>query len=83
MSLSYSTVVCDIIIRRFLGLSKGETAPTAYELQEMVGAKDHEEFHMIIQAMNDRELDELRKKIAKWRKKKFGILEDCLEAAAS
>lgn len=74
-------MVCDIIIRRFLGLSTGETVPTAYELQEMVGARDHEEFHMIIQAMDGRELDELRKKIAKWRKKKFGIPEDYLEAA--
>ncbi|MFQ5970027.1 MAG: hypothetical protein ACE5J2_06000 [Nitrososphaerales archaeon] len=61
---------CDIILRRILGLPEKEDVPTPSELQDMVGAKDHEEFHKIIQEMDSREIDELLKKIGRWRKKK-------------
>ena len=72
---------CDIIVKKVLGLFTAETVPTTNELQEMVGAKDHEEFHLIIQAMDSKEIEELHRKIIKWRKKKFGISTDYLEAA--
>ncbi len=72
-------MVCDIILRKMLGLPVAEPVPTPRELQDMVGAKDHEEFHMIILSMDSKELDELRRKIAKLRKRKFGILEDYTE----
>ncbi|MEM2760150.1 MAG: hypothetical protein QXN83_01150 [Nitrososphaerales archaeon] len=47
--------------------------PSAKELQEMVGARDHEEFHAIISSMSPDEIEELRIKLARWRKKRFGI----------
>jgi len=75
-------MVCDIILRKMLGLREGETVPSANELQEMVGAKDHEEFHAIISAMSSEELAELRKLLAKWRKKRGLPDLDYLETAA-
>lgn len=74
-------MVCDILIRRLLGLSAGEQVPSDVELQAMVGADNHEEFHTIVQSLSKEELEELRKKIAKWRKKKFGITTDYVETA--
>lgn len=66
-------MVCDIVIRRMLGLGSEEALPSPEELQEMVGAKDHEEFHAIVNSMDPNELEELRRILARWRKKKFGI----------
>lgn len=74
-------MVCDIILRRLLGLREKETVPNPNELQEMVGAKDHEEFHAIIQTMSREEIEELKRKIAKWRKKRGLPDLDYLETA--
>lgn len=79
VQLFYQSMVCDIILRKVLRLPVGETVPTPSELQDMVGAKDHEEFHAIIEGMDENELEELRRKIAMWRKKKFGISGDYIE----
>jgi hypothetical protein len=68
-------MVCDIILRRMLGLGSEEILPSPEELQQMVGAGDHEEFHAIINSMDPNELEELRILLSKWRKKKFGIAE--------
>ena len=75
-------MVCDIILRRMLGLGSEQMLPSPEELQEMVGAKDHEEFHAIISSMDPNELEELRIRLAKWRKKKFGISEYVESTAA-